>query len=164
MVSSERETRGVQLIGTAHGNNLDNLMMNPTLSDLIGGIQTVTLGDDEARRRRTQKSVLERKAPPTFDVIVEIDRQGALLHEDVHRQHLVDMPRPAGQDRAPVIQQEDFLLSKQAIEDISRIFGKHGGYTLYIDERGLVGFFRDLPKQMLQLEEVCFWVFQKSAN
>ena len=64
--------RGVQLIGTAHGNNLDNLMLNPTLSDLIGGIQTVTLGDDEARRRRTQKSVLERKAPPTFDVVVEI--------------------------------------------------------------------------------------------
>ena len=60
--------RGVQLIGTAHGNNLDNLMLNPTLSDLIGGIQSVTLGDEEARRRRTQKSVLERKAPPTFDV------------------------------------------------------------------------------------------------
>ena len=56
--------RGVQLIGTAHGNNLDNLMLNPTLSDLIGGIQSVTLGDEEARRRRTQKSVLERKAPP----------------------------------------------------------------------------------------------------
>ena len=68
--------RGVQLIGTAHGNNLDNLMLNPTLSDLIGGIQSVTLGDEEARRRRTQKSVLERKAPPTFDVIVEIqDRE-----------------------------------------------------------------------------------------
>jgi stage III sporulation protein SpoIIIAA len=64
--------RGVQLIGTAHGNNLDNLMLNPTLSDLIGGIQSVTLGDEEARRRRTQKSVLERKAPPTFDVVVEI--------------------------------------------------------------------------------------------
>ena len=68
--------RGVQLIGTAHGNNLDNLMLNPTLTDLIGGIQTVTLGDEEARRRRSQKSVLERKAPPTFDVIVEIlDRE-----------------------------------------------------------------------------------------
>ncbi|MEA2025707.1 MAG: R3H domain-containing nucleic acid-binding protein [Chloroflexota bacterium] len=76
--------RGVQLIGTAHGNNLDNLLMNPTLSDLIGGIQTVTLGDDEARRRRTQKSVLERKAPPTFDVIVEIqDRDRVALHADV---------------------------------------------------------------------------------
>ena len=76
--------RGVQLIGTAHGNNLDNLMLNPTLSDLIGGIQSVTLGDDEARRRRTQKSVLERKAPPTFDVIVEIqDREKVLVHSDV---------------------------------------------------------------------------------
>ncbi len=76
--------RGVQLIGTAHGNNLDNLMLNPTLSDLIGGIQTVTLGDDEARRRRTQKSVLERKAPPTFDVVVEIvDRDRVAVHADV---------------------------------------------------------------------------------
>ncbi len=76
--------RGVQLIGTAHGNTLDNLMLNPTLSDLIGGIQTVTLGDEEARRRRTQKSVLERKAPPTFDVIVEIqDRERVMVHADV---------------------------------------------------------------------------------
>ncbi|MEN6480084.1 MAG: R3H domain-containing nucleic acid-binding protein [Anaerolineales bacterium] len=64
--------RGVQLVGTAHGQTLDNLMMNPTLCDLVGGIQTVTLSDDEARRRGTQKSVLERKAPPTFDVVVEI--------------------------------------------------------------------------------------------
>jgi stage III sporulation protein SpoIIIAA len=76
--------RGVQLIGTAHGNNLDNLMLNPTLSDLIGGIQSVTLGDEEARRRRTQKSVLERKAPPTFDVIIEIqDRERVTVHPDV---------------------------------------------------------------------------------
>jgi stage III sporulation protein SpoIIIAA len=76
--------RGVQLIGTAHGNNLDNLMLNPTLSDLIGGIQSVTLGDEEARRRRTQKSVLERKAPPTFDAIVEIqDRERVMVHADV---------------------------------------------------------------------------------
>ncbi len=76
--------RGVQLIGTAHGNTLDNLMLNPTLSDLIGGIQSVTLGDEEARRRRTQKSVLERKAPPTFDVVIEIqDREKVLVHADV---------------------------------------------------------------------------------
>jgi stage III sporulation protein SpoIIIAA len=64
--------RGVQLIGTAHGNTLENLMLNPTLSDLIGGIQSVTLSDEEARRRGTQKSILERKAPPTFGVMVEI--------------------------------------------------------------------------------------------
>jgi hypothetical protein len=76
--------RGVQLIGTAHGNNLDNLMLNPTLSDLIGGIQSVTLGDEEARRRRSQKSVLERKAPPTFDVVVEIQsRERVMVHVDV---------------------------------------------------------------------------------
>ncbi len=76
--------RGVQLIGTAHGNSLDNLMMNPTLADLVGGIQSVTLSDEEARRRGTQKSVLERKAPPTFDVVVEIqDRQRLAVHHDV---------------------------------------------------------------------------------
>ncbi|MFC2019592.1 R3H domain-containing nucleic acid-binding protein [Chloroflexota bacterium] len=76
--------RGVQLIGTAHGNTLENLMMNPTLCDLIGGIQTVTLGDDEAKRRGTQKSVLERTSPPTFDIVVEIqDRDRVAIHPEV---------------------------------------------------------------------------------
>lgn len=76
--------RGVQLIGTAHGNSLENLLMNPTLSDLVGGIESVTLSDEEARRRGTQKSVLERKAPPTFDVLIEIqDRQHMVIHHDV---------------------------------------------------------------------------------
>ena len=76
--------RGVQLVATAHGNTLENLMLNPTLSDLIGGIQTVTLGDEEARRRGTQKSVLERKAPPTFQVLVEIQGyQKVSIYHDV---------------------------------------------------------------------------------
>jgi stage III sporulation protein SpoIIIAA len=76
--------RGVQLIGTAHGNTLENLMLNPTLTDLIGGIQSVTLSDEEARRRGTQKSILERKAPPTFNVMVEIvDRDEVIVHLDV---------------------------------------------------------------------------------
>ncbi len=76
--------RGVQLIGTAHGNTLENLMLNPTLSDLMGGIQSVTLSDEEARRRGTQKSILERKAPPTFNVMVEIvDRDEVIVHLDV---------------------------------------------------------------------------------
>ncbi len=76
--------RGVQLVGTAHGNTLDNLMLNPTLSDLVGGIQPVTLGDEEARRRGTQKTVLERKAPPTFDVLVEIvERDHVIVHRSV---------------------------------------------------------------------------------
>jgi predicted RNA-binding protein Jag/nucleoside-triphosphatase THEP1 len=76
--------RGVQLIGTAHGNNLENLVQNPTLSDLVGGIQVVTLSDEEARRRGTRKSVLERKAPPTFNVLVEIqDRDRLAVHHDV---------------------------------------------------------------------------------
>ncbi len=76
--------RGVQLIGTAHGNTLENLMVNPTLSDLIGGIQAVTLGDEEAKRRGTQKTILERMSPPTFDIVVEIqDRDRVAVHRDV---------------------------------------------------------------------------------
>ncbi len=76
--------RGVQLVGTAHGNTLENLILNPTLSDLIGGIQSVTLGDEEAKRRGTQKSILERTAPPTFDIIVEIqDRDRVAIHPEV---------------------------------------------------------------------------------
>ena len=76
--------RGVQLIGTAHGNALDNLMLNPTLTDLIGGIESVTLSDDEARRRGTQKTVLERRAPPTFDVLIELQtRDRMAVHESV---------------------------------------------------------------------------------
>ncbi len=76
--------RGLQLIGTAHGNALENLLLNPTLSDLVGGIESVTLSDEEARRRGTQKTVLERRSPPTFDVLIEIqDRQRMVIHHNV---------------------------------------------------------------------------------
>src|SRR5213596_2974256 len=76
--------RGVQLVATAHGNSLENLLVNPTLNDLLGGIQSVTLSDEEARRRGTQKSVLERKSPPTFDVLVEQQSwQELVVHRDV---------------------------------------------------------------------------------
>jgi stage III sporulation protein SpoIIIAA len=76
--------RGVQLIATAHGRTLENLLLNPTLSDLIGGIESVTLSDEEARRRGTQKTVLERRSPPTFDVLVEIQERNRLaIHADV---------------------------------------------------------------------------------
>lgn len=78
--------RGVQLVGTAHGNYLDSLIKNPILSDLIGGIQYVTLGDDEAKRRGSQKSILERKASPAFQVAIEIhDRHSWIVHESVGR-------------------------------------------------------------------------------
>jgi len=76
--------RGVQLIGTAHGRTLENLLINPTLSDLVGGIESVTLSDEEARRRGTQKTVLERRSPPTFDVLIEIkERDYLIVHPDV---------------------------------------------------------------------------------
>ncbi len=98
--------RGVQLIATAHGNTLDNLLQNPTLCDLIGGIQAVTLSDEEAHRRGTQKTVLERKAPPTFDVVIEIQEKDRLaVHHSVAQ--VVDrflrgtMPRPEIRTRTP---------------------------------------------------------------
>lgn len=81
--------RGVMLVGTAHGNRIENLLKNPILADLVGGIQAVTLGDDEARRRGSQKTVLERKAPPTFEIAVEMwERHRWAVHEEVA--HIVD--------------------------------------------------------------------------
>ncbi|MCL5105184.1 MAG: AAA family ATPase [Armatimonadetes bacterium] len=116
--------RGVMLVATAHGNSLDNLLMNPTLSDLVGGIQTVTLSDEEAKRRGTQKSVLERKAPPTFDVLIEIMEMDKLaIHHDVAS--IVDKmlrgapPRPEIRVRNPegeveVVQPSDITSRPQA--------------------------------------------------
>ncbi|KXZ55595.1 hypothetical protein GPECTOR_2g1145 [Gonium pectorale] len=76
--------RGVQLVATAHGNELENVIKNPQLADLVGGIQSVTLGDDEAKRRGVQKSILERAAPPTFDVCIEmLERTKWRVHLDV---------------------------------------------------------------------------------
>jgi stage III sporulation protein SpoIIIAA len=78
--------RGVQLVGTAHGNALENLIKNPTITDLIGGIQYVTLGDEEAKRRGSSKSILERKAPPTFDVAIEIhDPKTWIIHDNIQQ-------------------------------------------------------------------------------
>ncbi len=75
--------RGVMLIATAHGNTLENLIKNPTLSDLVGGIQSVTLGDDEAKRRASQKTVLEREKQPTFDIVIEIiDRNTLAVYKN----------------------------------------------------------------------------------
>ncbi len=108
--------RGVQLVGTAHGQTLENLMLNPTLADLIGGIQAVTLSDAEAQRRGTQKTVLERKAPPTFDVVIELlDYDRLAVHHNVMK--TVDMilrgipPRPeirvrTGAGTVEVVQEE----------------------------------------------------------
>ena len=76
--------RGVQLVATAHGNTLENLIFNPTLSDLVGGIQSVTLGDQEAKFRGTQKTIQERKSWPTFDIVVEINSWNEIdVHENV---------------------------------------------------------------------------------
>jgi stage III sporulation protein SpoIIIAA len=112
--------RGVQLIGTAHGNTLENLVLNPTLSDLVGGIQAVTLGDEEARKRGTQKTVLERKAPPTFDVVIEIlDRDGYAIHHDVAK--TVDLllrgipPRPEVRRRS--VDGEIRVIEKEKLHD-----------------------------------------------
>jgi stage III sporulation protein SpoIIIAA len=116
MASRTIAERGVQLVATAHGGTLENLMLNPSLSDLIGGIQSVTLSDDEAKRRGTQKTVLERKAPPSFDVIIELlDFDRLAIHQDV--QKAVDallrgaIPRPeirvrSGAGQVEIVQKE----------------------------------------------------------
>jgi stage III sporulation protein SpoIIIAA len=119
--------RGVQLVGTAHGNSLENLLMNPTLSDLIGGIQAVTLSDEEAKRRGTQKTVLERKAPPTFDVIIEIMEVDKLaIHHDVtgvvDRLLRGQQPRPEIRVRNPegeieIVQKPDSVSVREIHED-----------------------------------------------
>lgn len=84
MASRTIAERGVMLIATAHGNTLENLIKNPTLSDLVGGVNSVTLSDDEARRRSTQKTVLEREKKPTFDIVIEIkDRETLVVYPDV---------------------------------------------------------------------------------
>ena len=78
--------RGVQLVGTAHGNTLENLIKNPTITDLVGGIQYVTLGDEEAKRRGSSKSILERKGPPTFDSAIEIHEPKVwVIHDNIEQ-------------------------------------------------------------------------------
>lgn len=123
--------RGVVLIGTAHGVTLDNLIANPTLSDLIGGIQTVILGDEEAKRRKTQKSVLERKAPPTFDIVVEIRQRDemAVYHDtaaavDLLLRGKVPLPevrvrKPDGEIEIKQMPTQDAMpeMSNEAIEE-----------------------------------------------
>ena len=104
--------RGVQLIGTAHGNALENLIKNPTITDLIGGIQYVTLGDEEAKRRGSAKSILERKAPPTFEVAVEIhDPKTWIIHENI--ENSVDLllrgQNPSLQKRRILTEQNTYI-------------------------------------------------------
>ena len=141
--------RGVQLVGTAHGNTLDNLMLNPTLSDLIGGIQTVTLGDEEARRRGTQKSVLERKAPPTFDVVVEIvERDRVIVHRSVAetidailRGHMVP-PESRWRDEAGEVRaatKYDYRIHEAASNSSMFVTPEPGGHGTFTRRSGLSG-------------------------
>jgi len=114
--------RGVQLVGTAHGNTLENLLQNPTLADLIGGVQTVTLSDEEARRRGTQKTILERKAPPTFQIIVEIqDRERVAVHSNVSDavDSILRFQTPETEIRF-LDQNEEVHVERQKIEDAIR--------------------------------------------
>ncbi len=108
--------RGVQLIGTAHGDDFVNVLKNPTLSDLLGGIQSVILGDEEAKMRGTQKTVLERKSHPTFDFIVEIKhRNKVCIYKDVAR--VVDLYL-RGEDYKPEIREYEAGEIKKEEEEI----------------------------------------------
>ncbi len=138
--------RGVQLVGTAHGNSIENLIKNPTLSDLIGGIQSVTLGDEEAGRRHTQKSILERKAPPTFEIAVEMrGRQYWVVHENVADtvDSLLLGHQPLQQLRT--VDQPAQILIRRELQrsDIKRRNGK-----LLLFPHGGEGVSRELPNQL----------------
>lgn len=142
--------RGVQLVGTAHGITLDNLLINPTLSDLVGGIESVTLSDEEARRRGTQKAVLERRAPPTFDVLIELqDRQRMAVHHNVaaavdallRGKALTPEIRyrdTSGQVRIQTAPTPPSAEPRTAFPSMGRLpFEKHSGYTADADQNEL---------------------------
>ncbi len=140
--------RGVQLVATAHGNRIDNLMKNPTLSDLVGGIQSVTLGDDEARRRGSQKSVLERKAPPTFDIAVEmLERARWVVHEDVAA--TVDRLL---RNREPLIQTRSLDEHGQVVIELPAVSGPQWPPASNTRERG--GWRRSGRMEALPLEPI----------
>jgi stage III sporulation protein SpoIIIAA len=118
--------RGVQLIATAHGQTLENLLVNPTLNDLLGGIQSVTLSDEEARRRGTQKTVLERRSPPTFDVLIEIqDRERVAIHQPLGEVVDAALRGPLPTARIRMRTREGRIISNA--EDTVRTVLVHGG-------------------------------------
>jgi stage III sporulation protein SpoIIIAA len=148
--------RGVQLIATAHGNTIDNLLMNPTLSDLVGGIESVTLSDEEARRRGTQKTVLERRAPPTFDILVEIqDRQKVLVHEDVTRS--VDALL---RGRTPVAQ----LRYRDEEGEVQTGSVKPVGETVEVEEEKPQSQAPYVPKKRQRMKQVSIYSFGVARN
>ena len=117
--------RGVQLIATAHGQTLENLLVNPTLNDLLGGIQSVTLSDEEARRRGTQKTVLERRSPPTFDVLIEIqDRERVAIHQPLAEVVDAALRGPLPTPRIRMRTREGRIISNA--EDDSLVVHAHG--------------------------------------
>ena len=131
--------RGVQLVGTAHGNALENLIKNPTLSDLVGGIQAVTLGDDEARRRGSQKTVLERKAPPTFAIAVEmVERQKWIVHEDTAQtiDSLLRGIQPASQIRTVDDSGEVSIIDREAVTQINGVQARNSSIIAPLSPRG----------------------------
>ena len=138
--------RGVQLIATAHGNALANLIKNPTLSDLVGGIQSVTLGDEEARRRRTQKTVLERAAEPTFPIAVEINSRSCwAIHKDV----------------ANTV---DLLLRGQSPRVEERTLGNDGEVCLLKNSRIATSLHREIPKELLKPQTINTFSSKKNTS
>ena len=140
--------RGVQLVATAHGNTLANLMLNPTLADLIGGIQTVTLSDEEARRRGTRKSVLERKAPPTFNALVEIQSftrvalqsdvgstVDALLHGEPAEPEIREVDEQGEVHSSPGTQPEAAIPGFFAVDAPRHTGGRNGGRDAHLRRR-----------------------------
>jgi len=141
--------RGVQLVGTAHGNHLESLIKNPTLADLIGGIQYVTLGDDEAKRRGTQKSILERKAAPAFQIAIEIhDRNVWIVHDKVEQ--TIDQ----------ILQGHQPFVQKRQIQDNGRILIKC--YTSHSIEVLSTNFLK--PQKMSSSNHKTHFLHQKEVK
>lgn len=163
--------KGVQLVGTTHGNCLENLIKNPPLADLIGGIQYVTLSDDEAKRRGTQKSILERKAYPAFEIIIEINSQNSwTIHEDV--KHSVDLflrgNFTIGQTRQFYLSEKIKLKSKRFQTYNASLFHKKKNITnsssLLLNNWVLVNQAKDEKLLKLKLKKLFIYSYSLSNN
>ncbi|EPY22109.1 R3H domain-containing protein [Strigomonas culicis] len=79
--------RGVNLVGTCHGERLADLLQNRALNLLVGGAAHAFLSNEERRlRNKTKKTILERPHVSPFDFVVELHtRSKGHLYHDVNR-------------------------------------------------------------------------------
>ncbi|CAK4658370.1 unnamed protein product [Aphanomyces euteiches] len=67
--------RGVRIIASAHG-NLRKLLKNKPLRGLVGGVESVVMGDAMAQNLGNfQKKIAQRGGEPVFDVVIELEKR-----------------------------------------------------------------------------------------